>query len=309
MPQNTRMYWLQGLTPLHVGAGKGVGFIDMPIMREKVTNWPLVPGSAVKGVIRDYFRVNGTEVQRNNINLAFGQQNSDETSNAGSLVLTDARIVCLPVQSLYGTFAYITSPMVLQRLKKDLEVAGCTSIPGFPTVAGDDVCLHTTKSEKTPASKIVSESRIFFEDLDFTGTSDNGTTNQWADLLAENLFKGDTTWQVLFKERFAILSDDCFNFLARTGTEVSAHIRIDPERKIVSKGALWYEEALPAETILAGVAWCDREYSNKGPTAEQLLACYCQNASLDIQIGGKATVGKGRVRCLFSDFPAGENHA
>ncbi len=302
MPQKTRMYWLQGLTPLHVGAGKGVGFIDMPIMREKVTNWPLVPGSAVKGVIRDYFRVNGTAEQRNNLNLAFGQQDSDETSNAGSLVLTDARIVCLPVRSLYGTFAYITSPLVLQRFKKDLEVAGCTHIPGFPVVPSDEVCLHT------PGSKIVSGDSVFFEDLDFSATSD-GTTNQWAVLLAHNLFKGDTTWQGLFKERFAVLSDNCFNFLAQTGTEVSAHIRIDPERKIVSKGALWYEESLPAETILAGVAWCDRVYSNRGPNAEKLLACYCPVTSMDIQIGGKATVGKGRVRCLFSEFPAGENHA
>ena len=41
---NTKMYWLHALTPLHVGAGRGVGFIDLPIMREKVTNWPLVPG-------------------------------------------------------------------------------------------------------------------------------------------------------------------------------------------------------------------------------------------------------------------------
>src|SRR5688572_24809920 len=41
MPDNTRVYWLQALTPLHVGAGRGVGYIDLPIMREKVTQWPL----------------------------------------------------------------------------------------------------------------------------------------------------------------------------------------------------------------------------------------------------------------------------
>ena len=55
MTANMKMYWMQAITPLHVGSGKGVGFIDLPIMREKVTNWPLVPGSAVKGVMRDYF--------------------------------------------------------------------------------------------------------------------------------------------------------------------------------------------------------------------------------------------------------------
>ena len=49
--KDTKIYWLQAVTPLHVGAGRGVGFIDMPVMREKVTTWPFVPGSAMKGVM------------------------------------------------------------------------------------------------------------------------------------------------------------------------------------------------------------------------------------------------------------------
>ena len=64
MATKTRMYWIQAITSLHVGSGKGVGFIDMPIMREKVTNWPMVPGSAVKGVIKDYYTYNGTDKQK-----------------------------------------------------------------------------------------------------------------------------------------------------------------------------------------------------------------------------------------------------
>ena len=82
MENNTRMYWLQTITPLHVGAGKGVGFIDMPIMREKVTDWPLVPGSAAKGVLRDHFFQNGNDEQKKLIDVAFGKQIIDESSNA-----------------------------------------------------------------------------------------------------------------------------------------------------------------------------------------------------------------------------------
>ena len=48
-------YWIHTITPLHVGAGKGLGYIDLPIAREKVTNWPYIPGSSVKGVISDYY--------------------------------------------------------------------------------------------------------------------------------------------------------------------------------------------------------------------------------------------------------------
>ncbi|MGH8610275.1 MAG: RAMP superfamily CRISPR-associated protein [Gammaproteobacteria bacterium] len=90
------------------------------------------------------------------------------------------------------------------------------------------------------------------------------------------------------------------------GTEVNARIRIDDEKKIAAKGALWYEESLPAESILAGLVWCDRAFPRgllqppNGKTEEQwLMDTYCQK-ELTLQIGGKATVGKGRVRCLFT---------
>ena len=46
-------YWLHAMTPLHVGAGRGLGYIDMPIVREKVTTWPYVPGSSIRGAWRD----------------------------------------------------------------------------------------------------------------------------------------------------------------------------------------------------------------------------------------------------------------
>ena len=72
----TKMYWLQAITPLHVGAGKGVGFIDMPIIREKVTTWPFVPGSAVKGVLRDYFTQYAKQ-EKNLIDAAFGHAGTD----------------------------------------------------------------------------------------------------------------------------------------------------------------------------------------------------------------------------------------
>ena len=43
---NARMYWLHALSATHVGAGRGIGYIDLPLHRDKVTNWPLIPGSA-----------------------------------------------------------------------------------------------------------------------------------------------------------------------------------------------------------------------------------------------------------------------
>lgn len=319
---NMRMYWLHAITPLHVGSGKGVGFIDMPVMREKVTNWPLVPGSAAKGVMRDYFREKGSAEQKQLLDIAFGV-GGDETGRAGSLVLSDAHIVCLPIRSLYGTFAYVTSQLVLERLKRDLIAAGfkserssdpskdCGSANSSNKGSHLQGELKPLEIPETPepkenealyasGSKLAADKKIFFEDLDFTAKEDADRTQRWAELLAKAIFSSDTKWQSVFKERFAVVSDNSFNFLSETGTEVAAHIKIEDETKIVANRALWYEEALPIETILAGIAWCDRVYGGTGIDQEKILGTFCGDSLPELQIGGKATVGKGRVRCQFT---------
>src|SRR6266540_173056 len=122
MAELTKMYWLHALTPLHVGAGFGLGFIDLPIMREKITNWPIVPGSAVKGVLSSHFGADRDRETTPALKAAFGT-GGEENANAGSLVFADARLVCMPVRSLYGTFAWVTSPLALERLQRDLLTA------------------------------------------------------------------------------------------------------------------------------------------------------------------------------------------
>lgn len=296
---NTRMYWIHAITPLHIGSGRGVGFIDLPIMREKVTSWPLVPGSAVKGVMREHFIREFTgdkkemdQDKRKLVDAAFGKWGAD-IGNAGSLVLSDARVVCLPVRSLYGTFAFATCPLVLERLKRDLDLTLHESKPIEKSFEDDEIVVTT-------GSKVERDGKVLLEDLDFDIITDSGETNQWAGLLAQFLFADNPAWQGIFKERFAILSNNCFNFLSKTGTEVNARIKINQDKKIVEGGALWYEEALPSETILAGLVWCDKDYSSKGLKEETIIETFCPERDLNLQIGGKATVGKGRVRCLFT---------
>ena len=292
-----RRYWIHTVTPLHVGTGRGVGYIDLPIAREKVTNWPCIPGSAVKGVVADHF--GATEKKREHDDLAlvaFGRANDSSTieanSTAGSLVFTDARIVCLPVRSFYGTFAWVTSPFCLERLKRDTGLA-------VPSV----VVKSAIVTDKT---KLVRDgTKLYLEDLDLDCTKSK-EADGCAELIARAVFADRPDWQAIFRERLAIVSDDIFTFLCEAGTEVSAHIRIDEDSGTVAGGALWYEEALPVETLLAGTVWCDRVYRSKENekgangdlTKEKLLENFCSRP-LELQIGGKASTGKGQVRCLF----------
>lgn len=328
--QQIRMYWIHALTPLHVGAGRGVGFIDLPIMREKLTNWPLVPGTAFKGVLADHYGVT-TESRESRGDkgnpkhrAAFGLA-GPEASNSGSLVFTDARIVCLPVRSLYGTFGWCTSVLALKRLYRDLQWAGMTD--GLKPLGSAGTAAPTARTAlpipaanaPEPAGKSTTllcgaGSKVYLEDLDFAANADDDV-KAWGEKIAAWVFPNDD-WKSEFLRRFVVLPDDVFNFLCETATQVDARVRIEDESKTVAKGALWYEESLPPETILAGIAWCGPVFGNRNGkvnpsdshsgaigklTAESLMSDFCGcGAPLNLQIGGKATVGRGQVRAMFS---------
>ena len=298
---NTRIYWLHALSPTHVGTGRGVGYIDLPIHRDKVTNWPAIPGSTFKGSWADRFRAS-LDGRRSNpeLRLAFGMaaDEGQNNANAGALIPTDARLVCLPVRSFQGTFAWCSSSLALRMLQRDLELAGMakTKFPADLSSPAEGRIYHA-------AMTVLKEgNQAFLEDLDFS-SEPNEAANRWAELIGGWVFPGaaNEAWRAEFQQRFAVLPDTVFDFLTETGTEVTARVRIDDDTKTVAAGQLWNEESLPAETILVGLVSCDRVYASNanGIDEKKLLAEYATKP-LTLQIGGKATVGRGRIRCVFT---------
>jgi len=288
--KTSRPYWLHALSPLHVGAGRGVGYIDLPLVREKVTTWPYVPGSSVKGIVAAHHK---SSEQSDLFKTAFGC-GGDSDALAGALVFSDARLVALPVPSFFGTFAWITSPFALRRLARDLVMLNVKS-PGtipMPVSMGDAL----TPQDTTVLSE-GGDNRIFLEDLDLARKNDEQTT-LWAAQIAQWLFGEDKNWSDQFINRFAIVADEVFNFLTHTATEVRARIRIG-EAGTAADQALWYEESLPAETLLGGFVWCEPPFKGRQHEPNDLLLKFA-SGDLYLQVGGKATIGHGRVRCRFT---------
>ena len=46
---------MYGITPCHAGSGSSMGVVDLPIQRERHTNWPMIQASGVKGAFRANF--------------------------------------------------------------------------------------------------------------------------------------------------------------------------------------------------------------------------------------------------------------
>src|SRR5690606_3896998 len=83
-----------------------------------------------------------------------GQENN---TFAGALSVGDARIVLFPVQSLNGVFAYVTAPMVLARLKRDLPVEKLT----FSETIKTGEAFVTSNSSVTVSDQLVLEEFSF----------------------------------------------------------------------------------------------------------------------------------------------------
>lgn len=306
---NTRAYWLHALSPTHLGTGRGVGYIDLPIDRDAVTNWPIVRGSAFKGVWADSHTANDTGRKNDpELRAAFGvaADEGQNNSNSGSLMPTDARLVCLPARSFRGTFAWCTSALALRLVARTLGLSGFADLPAAPGVPKDADGNAPGQALVTKNTLLTEGGSVYLEDLDFVAV-ESREADAWAAWLAKQVFDGDDGWQAEFGKRFVVLPDAGFDFLAETGTEVHTRVKIDDDTKTVADGALWTEEAVPAETIFAGVVACDRVFGRGVDfTADKLLNRFAgAGQRLTLQIGGKATVGRGQVRCVFTDPKGG----
>jgi CRISPR-associated protein Cmr4 len=212
------------------------------------------------------------------------------------LVFTDAKLVCLPIRSLYGTFAWCCSKISLKRIKRDLDLAqiktnGLDKINNLQDLNPQAVMVTST-------TKLKNEGKVYLEDLDLN-IQDQTEIDDIAQFLADKIFTNKED-KDMFKERFAIVSEDVFNFLCETGTEVIAHNKIDDKTKVTVKGALWYEETLPAETILFGFVWQQLTVKDKDKNEISLENAFCKSDKpVNLQLGGKSSVGKGQIICNF----------
>jgi len=213
----TRLTFIHALSALHAGTGQGAGVIDLPIAREKATGLPFLPGSSLKGPLR------ASLADKDLRNAIFGPETLDINQNenyASSVQFSDQRLLLLPVRSLAGTFAWVTSPFVLRRLLRDMEDIQQKKLDYVvPTIDGKEECLVANEG-----SKITLE-QVYLEDLNLTAKKSPDVTN-WARWIGQQAFPSDEEWQQMLIERFCLVPDDIFNFIIDTATEITARIKL-----------------------------------------------------------------------------------
>lgn len=280
-----KLFHLHALSALHCGTGQSAGVVDLPIARARATQLPIVPGSSLRGVLREHTTAKDEQTAK----TLFGT-----SDGAGALAVGDAHLLILPVRCLAGIVSYVTSPFILRRYERDLRRAGVSVKP--PTsvleVEGD-----VAKVTNNPVNLI--DNTLVLDDLDLSANVDTSLTN-WATHIAQAVHPKDADARDDFINRFALLPDEVMCFLAKTATEVRARIAIDPRTGTVKKGALWYEENLPAEAVLWGIfALSENNNKQNDPrSAEGSFQVALPDDETLLQLGGNAGVGSGLVRFL-----------
>ena len=315
---NARLLFTHALSPLHAGMGQGVGVIDLPIAREKATGIPYLPGSSLKGTLRDSCLNKCKNPQdKDNCYGVFGPKNEEADKHAGAAQFADQRLLLLPIRSLAGTFAWVTSPYLLKRFWRDANDARLPNIANLtpPKVDGEKcfvVQKYQTNGQPVECKlklKVSRADKVVLEDLDLTLTED-AQTKAWAELIGRYVFAGDVEWQRMLGERFCIVSDDVLSFLLDTATEITARIKLLEDVKTVQQGGLWYEEALPTETILYGfvLATPTSYHKNNGLNEAGIFDVVERSIEPVMQLGGKATVGRGLCRLSFQGAQCSYSH-
>jgi CRISPR-associated protein Cmr4 len=227
----------------------------------------------------------------------------DDDHHASSAQFSDQRLLLLPIRSLAGTFAWVTSPYVLRRLARDIaDTQQALPKGSIPTIEDENHCAIARMT-----SKIKVDGNIYLEDLEIGHADVTDDTDAWASWIARRVFRDDIDWQTMLIERFCVVHDDVFNFLIDVATEVRARIKLKEGAKTVQDGGLWYEESLPTETILSGIVLASPTKQAKVSSSKvfEILQGLTDNTML--QFGGNATVGRGLCRVLLDGKIAKES--
>lgn len=258
---NATIFGLLAETSVHPGAGQSTGFVDLPVAREKATDYPVIVGTSVKGALRERARdKHGSDSEV--IDKVFGRQ-----EEAGAVLVSDARLLLLPVRSLTTSFKWVTCPHLLERFVRDANRAGATFPIALPR-PNDGGWLGAGTGQ------------LFLEEREFAHA---GTLPSSLLELVSPLVKHEITRSRL-AERLVVLSDGDFSWFARFGLAVNARNQLDEKTK--ESCNLWYEETLPPDSLF---------YMLLGERNEGAIQAVRElfKTTPYLQMGGNETVGQG----------------
>jgi CRISPR-associated protein Cmr4 len=161
------MSYLITETPMLPGTGTIINSpVDLPVQRERHTDFPLIQSASIKGVLKtnamQLIDENNTKVfEDGEIDIIFGPEVGEK--GASCISISDARILAFPVRSLVGIFGWITCPLILNRYKRDLKLVGTETNWTIPEFEKED--KTTQESENGEMAIVATNSNLWVDKI------------------------------------------------------------------------------------------------------------------------------------------------
>lgn len=280
MNRNKAILSCYAVTPCHAGSGAAVGVVDLPIQRERHTQWPVVASSGLKGALRAHFdrhkmRLNNLpeKTQHEQLtDLVFGSASG--TGHAGALSVSDLKILAFPMRSNVAPFVWITCPAALKRLARDLALIDKDKI--------DPISIPSPAREEALCWSGDIKDEVLLEEMEVKVMSGASIP---------------AAFQTHFEkaERLLVVHDEVFSYGVTYGTSVVAQIAIDQATGTTKTGSLRYQEELPQDTLMYAVVFFEASRDGKATVSlESIYQWMTQDVVQGfVQVGGDETCGRG----------------
>ena len=270
-------------TFIHSGIGSNEGAIDLPAAREAATDFPYIPGSSLKGALRDY--ATGywkNTAQEKNTDHCFGKEGAEK---AGCILVSDARLLLLPVRSLTGSYKWATCLLIIERLKRDMERIEATN--NIPNVTEPNEGEYFGKNEGI----------LYLEERNFN--NQGGLPDNLTETLGQFIRHDETRRRL--PDQLIVLNNSDFSWFARYALAIQARNVLTEDKKSEN---LWYEESLPPDTLMYALLLERCSESNLNDLKELL------KEHPYLQTGGNETVGQGwfAIHCIENGEGGGDEH-
>lgn len=305
-PAIPKLLCLYTETSVHPGTGQTTGAVDLPIQRERHTDFPVIPATGLKGSLRELAERKwggNSGTSKGVVAALFGPEiEGGAALYAGAIAFGEAKLLAFPVRSLTRVFVWVTCPLVLQRLAREVQMlGGSVGIP-VPVPDGRDVAVAVTDSNLGE--------QLVLEDLSFR-VDEQDDWSAMVKWLSKNFLPADQAYvsvKAKFESDCVLISDDDFKYLVRHTTQIAARVALTEKKTTSDGGNLWYEETLPRDCLFYAWLRCERSRDDKVRLSPAEVARHIgellANSSY-VQLGGNETVGQGWCAVTIRDVPHG----
>ncbi len=302
LAEHANVLLLYTITPMHAGSGSSTGAVDLPIQRERHTHRPIVQSSGVKGALRDaceqFILKDIPEAnletkkkklsEATELNAVFGRE-GQETAQAGALSTSDAKVLFFPVRSSHAPFMYITCPSVLSQFARDSKAVGLKGLEVLNKIQISEQEAYGLNKELYAEAQ--SKGGVVLEDIRVTVRDSNDAIESAGQMLDSLVNYEDAE----LLSNALIISDADFMCLVETTCPIQTRIALGPNGTTSESGGnLWYQELMPADTLLYSLSFLSAERRMENGLSAQHLANWLMGTlPTHLQLGGDTTLGRG----------------